>query len=74
MWVSDISLCFISLPLILWFRPSNLLDLRYNFKIVHYVVSQFYTDLFWGHVLWMQSENMVTDLFTYCVILFMTLC
>ena len=55
-------------------RPSNLLDLPYNLKlftILFLSFTQIYSE---GHVLWMQSKNMVTDLFIYCVILFMTLC
>jgi hypothetical protein len=55
-------------------RPSNLLDLPYNLKLFTLLFLSFIHIYFEGHVLWMQSKNMVTDLFTYCVILLMTLC
>lgn len=66
-WVSNISLCFISLRLMLQLRPSNLLDLPDNLKLFTMLFLSFTQSYFEGHVLWMQSKNMVTDMFTYCV-------
>lgn len=66
-WVSNISLCFISLRLMLQLRPSNLLDLPDNLKLFTMLFLSFTQIYFEGHVLWMQSKNMVTDMFTYCV-------
>jgi hypothetical protein len=73
-WVSNISLCFISLPLMLRLRPTNLLDLSYNLKLFTLLFLSFIQIYFGGMCCGCSLKTWLLILFTYCVILFMTPC